>query len=428
VVLDDKHPSTWVEGDLQLLCGERQRELQGLEYKRELCLESDGDKREVERDALAMANGGGGVIIYGIEETPLPDGGTAAGSLVPLADGSLYERLNSLLDDRGEPRLRFDIYPVDPEAGGFYLVVDISGPGRPYMGNDGRYHGRRGTSSRRMSEAEVADAYRQRFIREQRAMGPLFGGEPEPTQDDLPPDVAERIHRGLTPAELALWRDDTGEADPPGWMSVVVYPEPRRPRLLDPIRDRDRLNRVAIPERWDPDHAPLQYFHLGASNAGLRSQLPPRDDAAPAFLVAMYRDGVMEYGTILEPALRHEDPAENRIIFSASHPQQAHDYLQTFGVALGELGYEGPVAAQVSFDHTRRVRLGIAREYVTPFVHPIEDPYIRGDLWHLPNRDELLDDAGRIVKEVMDRVFLSGGIEDGFRSINDNGSWVEASR
>jgi hypothetical protein len=41
----------------------------------------------------------------------------------------------------------------------------------------------------------------------------------------------------------------------------------------------------------------------------------------------MYRDGVMEYGTTLEAALRRENPAENPIIFTASHPQQAHDYL-----------------------------------------------------------------------------------------------------
>src|SRR4051812_28254889 len=168
---------------------------------------------------------------------------------------------------------------------------------------------------------------------------------------ELPSDVAERVHRGLTPAELALWREDTGDVEPPGWMSVVVYPEPRRPQLLNPLRDQDRFRTINIPERWDPDQPPLRYFNLRPTVAGLRSQLPPRDDAAPAYLLAMHTDGVMEYGTTLEPALRHDKPAENRIIFSASHPQQAHDYLQTFALALEELGYDGPGAAQVSFEH-----------------------------------------------------------------------------
>jgi len=37
------------------------------------------------------------------------------------------------------------------------------------------------------------------------------------------------------------------------------------------------------------------------------------------------------------------------------------DDVAEFGVALGKLDYEGPVAAQVSFDHTRGVNLGIPR-------------------------------------------------------------------
>src|SRR3954469_5963443 len=87
VVLDNKHPGTWNEADLQRLCDARQRELQRLEVKRELSLDNDGEKGEVERDALAMSNGGGGIIIYGIEEAPLPDGGTAATALHALDGG-----------------------------------------------------------------------------------------------------------------------------------------------------------------------------------------------------------------------------------------------------------------------------------------------------------------------------------------------------
>jgi hypothetical protein len=84
-----------------------------------------------------------------------------------------------------------------------------------------------------------------------------------------------------------------------------------------------------------------------------------------------------------------------------------------------------PLAAQVSFDHTRGVSLGISRQYVNPFVHPIEDSFVRGRLWHFLASTELLEGAGRIVKEVMDLVFLSGGIETGFWMVNEEGDWVD---
>jgi hypothetical protein len=183
----------------------------------------------------------------------------------------------------------------------------------------------------------------------------------------------------------------------------------------------------SAPSRWDTDHFPLQYFHLQPTLEGLRAQLPPRDDFAPAYLVAFYRDGVMEYGTTLEPGLRHDDPAQNRVIFSASHTFAIHDYLQAFGVALGELGYDGPVAAQVSFDHTRAVNLGVSRERGLFNLHPIRDERIRGRLWRL-NRDELIAQAGIITKQVINLVFLAAGITTGCWVITDDGRFANDRR
>jgi hypothetical protein len=367
-----------------------------------------------------MANAGGGIIAYGIDELTLLDGGTGAGSLTPLADGALYERLNALLDDRGQPRLLFDLHAVQAANGGMYLVLDVSGRRRPHQANDGRYYLRRGTQKRRMQEAELAEAYRDRLLREATAMQPLLTA---PALTDLPADVAARVHRGLKPNELALWREETGEAQPPGWLSVVVFPLPPR-NVLDPVRDAPRFqDPIEIPERWDPDNQPLQYFELQATQDGLFGQLPARDDMPPGYLVAMNRDGVMEYGTTLEPALRRENAAENRIIFSSSHTFQAHDYLQAFAVALGELGYDGPVAARVSFDDARGVTLGVAPDRDVD-LHPIALDSIRGDLW-TGERGELLREAGRIVKQVMDLVFLAAGARNGCWLVDPEGRLVE---
>jgi hypothetical protein len=133
----------------------------------------------------------------------------------------------------------------------------------------------------------------------------------------------------------------------------------------------------------------------------------------------MYRDGVMEYGTTLEPGLRDEDPERNRIIFSGSHPQQAHDYVLAFAVALGELGYEGPVGPQVSFENTRGVRLGVGWEYARR-LHPIREVHIRGEVWRGERRD-VFENAGLIVKEVADRVFLAAGATNGCWFIDRQG-------
>lgn len=72
-----------------------------------------------------MATGAGGVIIYGIDEVELADGTKAAGALRPLTDGGLPDRLQNVLDDRGQPRLPFEIHEVSSSDGGFYLVLEI---------------------------------------------------------------------------------------------------------------------------------------------------------------------------------------------------------------------------------------------------------------------------------------------------------------
>jgi hypothetical protein len=274
VSIDNKPPSAWNEADLQELCDERRRETQTLDFKGELHLDTDGQKREAERDALGMATGGGGVIVYGIAEVELADGAKAAGRLDAFRDGTLRDRLERVLDARGQPRLPFQLHPqVGLADGGFALVLEVFGRRRPHQAHDGRFYARRGMNVRPMTEAEVAEAYRERFLRDARALEPLI------SQRDvtaLPTDVEARIHRGLKPNELALWREETGEVDPPGWMTVVVFPMPPQPRLLDPIRDAARFQTVInIEDRWDEDNWPLQFFQLTPSADGLFGQLPP---------------------------------------------------------------------------------------------------------------------------------------------------------
>ena len=421
VPIDNKPPRAWDEADLQQVCDEHRRETQTLEFKGELHLETAGEKRDAERDALGMATGGGGVVIYGIAESVMSDGASAAERMTPLTDGALRDRLQDVLDSRGQPRLPFELHELRLADGGFMLILEVFGRRRPHQTQDGSYYVRRGTNVRPMQEGEVAEAYRERLLRDVRSLEPLTQGT---GASALPADVEARIHRGLKPNELALWREETGEVDPPGWMTVVVLPMPPQRRLLEPTRDARLLQApIDIDERWDEDNAPLQYFRLRPVGDRLFDQLPSRDDAAPAYLVSMYRDGIMEYGTTLEPALRDEHPERNRVIFSGSHLQYAHDYLLAFSVALGRLGYEGSVAAQVSFEHTRGTHIAVGSRRGLG-MHPIEDEHVRGEVWR-GERTELLQTAGLIVKEVADRVFWAAGAQEGCWFINEQGQLLQ---
>jgi predicted HTH transcriptional regulator len=138
MAIDDKPTAAWKAADLQELCDERRREQPNLEFKQELSLERDSDKAAVEHDVEGLANSGGGHIIYGLEEGDAGDGSKVAVRLLPLADGGLYERLNNLLDSRGDPRIPFEIYAIPAASGGIYLVVEVHAHRGPHMANDKR--------------------------------------------------------------------------------------------------------------------------------------------------------------------------------------------------------------------------------------------------------------------------------------------------
>ena len=110
-----------------------------------------------------------------VAEAQTVDGGVAASELRPLTDGTLPDRLRDVLDARGQPRLLFDIHPVSSAERGFYIVLEIHGNRRPHMTQDGTYWIRAGTSKRSMTEAEVAEAYKEKLLREHRALDPVVG-------------------------------------------------------------------------------------------------------------------------------------------------------------------------------------------------------------------------------------------------------------
>lgn len=101
---------------------------QQVEFKREPPPNwNDAAKREFRKDVVAMANGGGGIIVYGVNE----DGHGRPVSLVPASDSySSDEIMSSLIVDKIEPRLQDAVVRRIGLSSGDIIVVRIGAPSR----------------------------------------------------------------------------------------------------------------------------------------------------------------------------------------------------------------------------------------------------------------------------------------------------------
>jgi hypothetical protein len=398
VPIDEKPAAAWDENDLRELIG--RRETPQREFKETLDLGTEGLNKIVEHDVQGVANAGGGFLFYGVREEQQPDGSKLATALVPIADGSLYEQLNNVLDGRGEPRVPFDLHAIDATAGGIYLVVEVYGRRRPHMGNDGRYYIRRNLLVRKMTEAEVAEAYRERFARE-RVAGEDGGGGGVVEAADL----EARVHHGLNAAELAMWVDENGPGVPPGWEAVYAYPIPLQDNLLDPVHFNEwSFHEIPMDDRWRRMELPLQHFTFSRTLQGFRAQLPPRDDTYPRYLYQLWPDGLFEFGTLLEGAFRDEP----RSIPSHAIVQYAHDSLLLFARIYQLAGYEGRVAAIARLDGVAGYPLGVDPARVLGH-HDLADDTVEAQPWTGTVAE--LEEAGatEIARDLANRVFLAAG-------------------
>lgn len=128
---------------------------------------------------------------------------------------------------------------------------------------------------------------------------------------------------------FALYRAETGSDHDPGWLSVLAIPTDAEGTIFDPIQlDPAQLWQISehLQGRWRPEESPLTNYHLQRTTLGIHGQLPDRDDTYPRYLVRFWRNGVAEFGDLLEPRFR-ADGSEQRIIPSAAIVEYTHDFL-----------------------------------------------------------------------------------------------------
>jgi hypothetical protein len=117
----DKRLNEITREDLETLVSDQRQEGRTLDYKRDLALSSDEDKRELARDVSSFANAAGGDLVFGIEEAKDSDGknlgypAKLVGVECPNFDATKL-RFESIVRDN-----------IDPKISGlaFYLVPDF---------------------------------------------------------------------------------------------------------------------------------------------------------------------------------------------------------------------------------------------------------------------------------------------------------------
>ena len=147
------------------------REDDDLDFKREL--HTNG--KDFAADVAALANHRGGMLIIGIRDE---DGAAAELVGVPLGDAQ-ETQLRQMAAENLVPFARFDLRAVDGPTGrreGCWLVIVPPSAERPHavrIPRGVRYPRRHGTTTRWLSEAEIADAYRSRFREAESQVGRL---------------------------------------------------------------------------------------------------------------------------------------------------------------------------------------------------------------------------------------------------------------
>ncbi len=162
--VSDRDPAALAAAVQRLIVDRREEDLH-LEFKSEYPGKEKDAPRECCRDVVAMANGSGGVIAFGILEE-----NERAKTVTPVSLGRDAERLMAILRTNVEPFLTCATplnVPLAEDGTGVLLLEVRASPRRPHAVVEDHgylsYWRRSGKSKHQLSEAEVERAYRDRW-------------------------------------------------------------------------------------------------------------------------------------------------------------------------------------------------------------------------------------------------------------------------
>lgn len=144
---------------LQRLITNRIPESTSLEYKSDLILSSETQRAELLKDLTGIANGGGGTVIFGMDEESET---SVAKELTPLDSAAIESQVEDIVRDAIHPPLIWEHRLISCDGGWIFLAdvePSVIGPYRIDAYREGRYYKRLGKKTFPMSEQEIRDAY-----------------------------------------------------------------------------------------------------------------------------------------------------------------------------------------------------------------------------------------------------------------------------
>ena len=184
-----------------------------LDFKATLYGNADRDRRDLATDVAALANTAGGLLVLGIEEDDQARAVAAPG--VAVSDDEI-RRILQVVGSLVVPLPVFEPLPIRKpgESGHGFIVVAVTrsalSPHAVIVNQGFRYPRRNGTTTRYLSEPEVASAYGERFAGARRQVARIEEVEQEALQrldTSGPPWVVVSLVPDL-PGDLLI----TGEA------------------------------------------------------------------------------------------------------------------------------------------------------------------------------------------------------------------------
>lgn len=372
-----------VEDDLRALVTEKRPEGRRIDYKRDLDISKDAEKKELARDVSAFANAGGGDLIFGIEEQKDADGKNlgipkdVVGVVCPNFDQT-KQRIEAIVRDNVEPRIQgLTFRIVDGFANGPVIVLRVpaswSGP-HMVTSTSSNFWSRNNTGRQALDVHEIRSAF-------------VAGGEAAAAIQDFRNERIGKIIADETPVRL----EDGGKA------RVVIHLVPvarERPSI-----DLHRLDRLLAPPAhsgWN-HHYNLDGFVAFSGRSG-----EPQYSYAQAF-----RDGRLEGVSCGHRRVTHDErPPE---LYGLQIEKVTIETIETFRKVLRSNRYSGPVCVMLTLLRVRGTRLTHANDM---FLRPsIERVVIDRDVLVLPDillTDETLD-VQTAMKPVFDALWQAGG-------------------
>jgi hypothetical protein len=259
--------------ELEELLRSRLPESAALEYKEHLILDTKEQKRELLKDLTAMGNGGGGTVLFGIEEDAHSAG--VPQRVKPLTDLALPARVEDVVRSGVRPPLLFRLERIPWDAGYVLVIQVFRSPLGPYMVQgygDHRYYVRHGSAAVPMNEQQVREAYAL-SLRTQETHREAWAARALPIE--LP---NSRLYLGVSAVPLGPPR----ELIPPGPVDPRKFGPPDEWRGLAQLGGYEGA--TLNPRLWadgvygqapEPPTDPLEVFRLHRDGAvGLARSLP----------------------------------------------------------------------------------------------------------------------------------------------------------